>query len=75
MLKLKDVFEVKVRGRLGEGTVDQENRIWNRIVRITPNGDVYEADPRHRTILARSLGLEDGAPVLRPAVKPKDTEQ
>ena len=45
--EFEKVFEIKIRGRLGEGRIDQEIRILNRIVRITPNGVVYEADPRH----------------------------
>ena len=45
--ELEKVLEAKVRGRHGGGTVDQGIRILNRIVRITPNGVVYEADTRH----------------------------
>ena len=74
-LELEQVFEIKVCGRLGEGNADQEVRILNRVVRITPNGVVYEADPRHHELLTRSLGLEGGTSVLTPGVKPTETEQ
>ena len=50
--------QTKVRGRIGEGTEDTEVRILNRIVRITPTGVRYEADPRHHGLLVRSMGLE-----------------
>ena len=68
--ELSKVFELKVRGRLGEGPKDdKEIRIINRIVRIMPGGLAYEADPRHAEMLARSLGIHDAKPVLTPGVK------
>ena len=45
---MKKAFEIKIRGRLGtDEKDDKEIRILNRIVRITPKGLFYEADPRH----------------------------
>ena len=41
----------------------------NRIIRITPTGLVYEADPRHTELLARSMGLENCKQVATPGVK------
>ena len=68
--ELEQVFEIKVRGGLGEGTADSEIRILNRIVRVTPGGVRFEADPRHRELLARSLALEGASSVLTPGIKP-----
>ena len=44
---LSKAFQIKVRGRMGENTDCKEMRILNRIVRLTPEGITYEADPRH----------------------------
>ena len=63
-------FELKIRGRLGEGPDEtKEIRILNRIVRIMPNGISYEADPRHAELLVKSLGLGECKPVMTPGVK------
>ena len=49
-------FELKIRGRLGEGPEDdKEIRILNRIVRVLPTGVSYEADPRHAEMLIKSI--------------------
>ena len=43
--ELAKAFELKIRGRLGEGQGDdKEIRILNRIVRVMPGGISYEAD-------------------------------
>ena len=45
-------------------------RILNRVVRITPEGIRYEADPRHHELLLRSLGLEaGGSSCVTPGIK------
>ena len=68
--ELAKVFDLKVRGRIGEGPDDdKEIRILNRIVRVLPGGLSYEADPRHAEMLARSLGITEAKPVLTPGVK------
>ena len=72
--ELEKVFEIKVRGRLGEGLEQNEIRILNRIVRVTPQGVRYEADPRHYELLSRSLGLEGASSTLTPGVKPSEVE-
>ena len=46
----------------------------NRIVRITPTGVRYEADPRHHELLVRSTGLEAGSSVITPGIKPAERE-
>ena len=68
--EFQKAFEIKVRGRMGEGTEEWEIRILNRIVRITPEGIRFEADPRHHELIARSLGLENGTFVFTPGTKP-----
>ena len=66
---LKKSFDCKIRGRLGTDEQDTEEiRILNRIVRITDKGLVYEADPRHVELLAKSLGLDDCKPVATPGI-------
>ena len=67
---LAEHFECKVKGRLGVEDKDaKEMRILNRIVRITPKGLSYEADPRHVELLARSMGLEGCKTVYSPGIK------
>ena len=49
-------FLCKVGGRLGSGAGDvQEVRLLNRVIRWTPKGILYEADPRHAEQLAKDL--------------------
>ena len=42
----------------------------NRIVTITPEGVLYEADPRRAELMLRNLGLENGKGAVTPGVKP-----
>ena len=72
--ELETVFEMKRRGHIGEGTEETEVRILNRIVRITPTGVRYEADPRHHELLVRSMGLEAGSSIITPGIKPAEPE-
>ena len=53
--ELAKSFEIKVRGHLGEGKdcVD-EMKILNRVVRLSKEGLLYEADPRHAEMLTRA---------------------
>ena len=63
-------FELKIRGRLGENCDGpQQIRILNRIVTLTEEGLLYEADPRHVDLLSQSLGLTASNAVLTPGVK------
>ena len=51
-------FELKIRGRLGEGCKgDSQLRIFNRIVTITKSGLMYEADIRHVDLLSGSMTM------------------
>eukprot|EP00969_Alexandrium_andersonii_P224651 9921517-Alexandrium_andersonii.AAC.1 len=56
-------FLRKVEGRLGGGSGDlKEARLLNRVIRWTPHGYLYEADPRHAEQLVRDvLGSASGA--------------
>ena len=80
---LSKSFELKVRGRVGEGVEGSNDmRILNRVVEMTKTGITYESDPRHVDIVASSLGLTSANSVATPGVKegtpdyntPKDNE-
>ena len=63
-------FELKIKGRLGENCEGPNQiRILNRIVTLTEEGLIYEADPRHVDLLSQSLGLGAANAVLTPGVK------
>ena len=63
-------FELKIRGRLGEGCKgDNQIRIVNRIITLTPPGVTYEADPRHVDLLVESMGLSQSNSVSTPGAK------
>ena len=52
----------------------KEIGMLNRIIRIAPTGLLYEADPRHAELLAKSMGLDDCKKVVTPGVKKAFTE-
>ena len=67
--ELEKLYELKESARLGPGDADaKEATVLNRVVRWTPAGLEYEADPRQSEKLLRDLKL-DGAEV-KPAVTP-----
>ena len=67
-------FECKIKGRLGTGPDDcKEMRVLNRIVRVTDEGLLYEADPRHAEMLIKDFQLEDAKEVVTPGVKVPDS--
>ena len=70
--ELAKKFEIKIEGRLGEGCSMQEIKILNRILRITPEGVEFEADPRHAELLTASMGLTKANSVKTPGVKDPD---
>ena len=68
-------FELKLRGRLGvDSETGSEIRILNRVVRITPDGLEYEADPRHVELITESLDLAGCKSVNSPGVKNPDPD-
>ena len=73
--QLQQSFEIKIRGRLGEGCDGpQEIRILNRIVAVDADGLRYEADPRHGDLLSASLNLSSDSSAVTPGVKPVDRD-
>ena len=67
---MKKNFEVKLKGRLGNGKGDvQEMRVLNRIIRLTSAGLLYEPDPRHIELLVRDLGLQEANFAVTPGNK------
>lgn len=65
-----------MRGRLGEGCGgEQQLRILNRIITLSEDGLIYEADPRHIDILMNSLNLAESNAVTSLGVKPSDRDE
>ena len=57
--QLSEVFELKIKGRLGEAErCDKEVRVLNRVIRLDKQGLLYEADPRHGEMLIQAAGLQ-----------------
>ena len=53
---MKNKYELTVGGRLGPGPKDnKETSVLNRIIRWTPNGIQYEADPRQVEFFSKRL--------------------
>ena len=72
---MQEAFECKLKGRLGTDENDcKEMRVLNRIVRITKDGLLYEADPRHAEMLIKAFNLEGAKAVVTPGVKSNDFE-
>ena len=72
---MQEAFEGKLKGRLGTAENDcKEMRVLNRIVRITKDGLLYEADPRHAEMLIKAFNLEGAKAVVTPGVKSNDVE-
>ena len=74
--KLAEHFELKIRGRIGEGCAGpNEIRILNRCVKLTTEGLIYEADPRHVDLLADAFNLTSkSSGVGTPGVKEPDAD-
>ena len=71
--ELAKQFELKLRGRLGEGMSLTETKILNRIVRITSQGVEYEADSSHVKMLASSMGLTSANAVKTLGIEDPDS--
>ena len=70
--EMRKKYELTVGGRLGPAaTDDKEATVLNRVIRWTPEGIEYEADPRQVERLLEELNLEgDGVKgVVTPGVK------
>ena len=69
--ELEKRYELTKGGRLGPGPSDaKEGTILNRVVRWTPQGLEYEADPRQGEKLLEQTGLEGANAVGTPGLKP-----
>ena len=56
-------FEIKTK-KVGNGPAEsKEEKVLNRVIRVTRNGWEYEADQRHSDLLVKSMGLEEAKPV------------
>ena len=63
-------YEMTVGPRLGPGDQDaKEARALNRVVRWTPSGIEYEADPRQAERLIQECGLEGSNVISTPGVR------
>jgi hypothetical protein len=57
---MKEWYELQVKARLGDDPQDDKGAdILGRLVRCTPAGFEYEADPRHRRKVLEVLGLSE----------------
>ena len=73
-------FQVKLKGRIGHDDHDKKSmRVLNRLLTVVSNGLIYEPDPRHIELLARSLGLEtcklQTVPGIKDTSHPCDKEE
>jgi len=69
--ELEQLYEFKIGGRLGPGlSDDKEGTILNRVVRWTPRGLEYEADPRQSEKVLYEMDLEDANSVATPGLRP-----
>ena len=72
---LKERFEVKTK-MIGEGEgMVQEERILNRVVRITEGGWELEADQRHGEMVIEELGLKEAKEACTPGEQEKEHEK
>jgi hypothetical protein len=72
--RMHERFLLKELGRLGGGPGEQQElRVLNRIIRWTPAGLKYEADPRHAEILIRGVAGAERA-LSAPGTHSKDFE-
>ena len=66
-------IEIGDKSRLGTGPDDQKRvRSLNRMLGISDDKLLYEADPRHVELLAKYLGLVPRKPMCTPGVKDRD---
>ena len=70
--RLGQIFELKIRGRIGEDTELKTICILNRVVTLTDEGFIYESDPRLAGLMARNPSLDESKGVRAPGVKPPD---
>ena len=73
--EMKKHYDLTTGPRLGPGPKDaKEGRALNRVIRWTPAGLEYEADPRQAEKLIAECGMENSQPVATPGVRPTAQE-
>jgi hypothetical protein len=73
--KLREVYELKVGGRLGPGGADsKEACVLNRVLRWTKEGVELEADPRQAEKVLHELSVEGGKSVATPGLAPTSAQ-
>ena len=70
-MSLEAVWEITVRGTMGPSLGKngaREVRLLGRIITLTKDGYVWEADPKHAQIIIHRAGVETGNGVSIPAL-------
>ena len=64
--KMAEWYEIKMRGIVGTEEGDEKSMvILNREIRVTEEGLVYKADPKHARIIKEEMGLDDDSKGVR----------
>jgi len=69
--KLEEKFEIKTKIVGTRPEDSKEERVLNRVVRVTSRGWEYEADQRHVDVLVKAMKLENAKPVATPCEEEK----
>ena len=73
--RLKERFEIKSKTMgLKEGE-SREERILNRVIRVSENGWEYEADQRHADLIIRETGADKMSPLSHPGGDKRTIEE
>ncbi len=60
--KMEEIFEIKVRARLGPARGDDKaDRLLNRVFTWTGEGIIVEGDQRHAEIICDQAGVKEGS--------------
>ena len=64
--KMSEWYEIKMRGIVGSEDGDEKSMtILNREIRVTDEGLLYKADPKHARIIKEEMGLSDDSKGVR----------
>ena len=64
--RLKDRFEIKSTMMGLKPGESREERILNRVIRVSESGWEYEADQRHADLIIRETGADKMSPLSHP---------
>ena len=73
--KLKERFEIKSKMMGLRDGESREERILNRVIRVSENGWEYEADQRHADLIIRETGADKLSPLSHPGGDKKTIEE